>query len=144
MIMDSGLRLIDFDWSGKVDTARYPVDVSLVPSLRWHTWVCLGGLIAKNHWCTRPVITMGVPPISPSPCLCKKKEHWSTPYSAGFLSNACAMTHTVQLKADLRDIRLNEFFEPLIPLRLDLRCDQYRSSSRNYNRLAYSITAGFI
>ena len=54
------------------------------------------------------------------------------------------MVYMVQLKTDLVDIRLDEFLDPLILLRLDLRHSQCRNNSRNYNRLVSSITAGFI
>jgi len=48
LVTTGGLKLVDFDWCGKVDD-RYPADIALLPSLGWHDGVRRGGLVKKEH-----------------------------------------------------------------------------------------------
>lgn len=45
---DGQPRLFDFDWSGKVGEARYPIDLNTV-GINWPDGVTRGGLIEMNH-----------------------------------------------------------------------------------------------
>ncbi|KAH9930695.1 uncharacterized protein B0H18DRAFT_1116814 [Fomitopsis serialis] len=43
------VQLIDFDWCGRVEEARYPYDIAMTGDHGWHADVQPGGLIAKEH-----------------------------------------------------------------------------------------------
>ena len=43
------VQLIDFDWCGRVEEARYPYDIVMTGNHGWHADVQPGGLIAKEH-----------------------------------------------------------------------------------------------
>ena len=49
LITKDGLRIIDLDWCGKVGVARYPAHIYLSSGHGWHSEVCRGGLITKEH-----------------------------------------------------------------------------------------------
>jgi serine/threonine protein kinase len=49
LITEEGPKIIDFDWSGEVGTARYPPDILVDADHGWHHGVSRGGLIAKEH-----------------------------------------------------------------------------------------------
>lgn len=43
------VQLIDFDWCGRVEEARYPYDIAMTSEHGWHADVRPGGLITKEH-----------------------------------------------------------------------------------------------
>jgi len=49
LIATDGPKLIDFDWCGEEGEARYPADINLGTEMGWHSEVCPGGLITKDH-----------------------------------------------------------------------------------------------
>ena len=42
------IQLVDFDWCGKVDVAKYPADINLV-DIEWPKGVVPGGLMRFEH-----------------------------------------------------------------------------------------------
>ena len=48
MLVGDKVVLVDFDWSGKRGTARYPSDI-LLEKGAWHPGVQRGGLVEKAH-----------------------------------------------------------------------------------------------
>ncbi len=50
LLAEEGPLLIDFDWCGKDEEARYPDDINLEPGeIDWHEGVRRGGIITKEH-----------------------------------------------------------------------------------------------
>ena len=46
---DGGIKIIDFNWAGKVGEAYYPPHINLDKAVGWHPDVTSGGLIDKAH-----------------------------------------------------------------------------------------------
>ena len=49
LIAEDDLKLIDFDWCGKENVARYPADINVGSDIQWHEGVYRGGPIKQAH-----------------------------------------------------------------------------------------------
>ena len=49
LVDEKNLKVIDFDWSGREGSVRYPVDVNLSSDIEWHEDVRRLGRIMKEH-----------------------------------------------------------------------------------------------
>ncbi|KZV87345.1 hypothetical protein EXIGLDRAFT_723782 [Exidia glandulosa HHB12029] len=47
--VDGTLKVIDCDWGGRVDLAKYPADINMDPDCGWHDGVHAGGSIMPEH-----------------------------------------------------------------------------------------------